>query len=240
MISRPALQLNLFCSNHNKKLIYPSLEHHLNLNFQQKASKMPAPTQQQLDLARNEIVATMISREPRLAKAYAEHPDPDAWYLNFINCLAKAVAGPPASSSDAPDLTAAAQAEEVNKHAVGSNNATQSVAACGVKRRRVEDGNEDDNVEILSVVEVEAIAQNVRHGHEKERTDLNERNNSEVQEDDDDMELRNLSTKSLAKGKGKRGTEDESERPAKKRCPRRRMFDVYEESDSDYVQSESD
>ncbi|EAA26647.1 hypothetical protein GE21DRAFT_8453 [Neurospora crassa] len=54
-----------------------------------------APTKEELDRALNEIQATFLSRETKLAKAYAEHPDPDAWYLNFISCLAKVAAGPP-------------------------------------------------------------------------------------------------------------------------------------------------
>ncbi|KAK3493646.1 hypothetical protein B0T13DRAFT_314517 [Neurospora crassa] len=53
------------------------------------------PTKEELDSALNEIKATFLSRETKLAKTYAEHPDPDAWYLNFISCLAKVAAGPP-------------------------------------------------------------------------------------------------------------------------------------------------
>ncbi|EGO60114.1 hypothetical protein NEUTE1DRAFT_97326 [Neurospora tetrasperma FGSC 2508] len=110
------------------------------------------PTKEELDRALNEIKATFLSRETKLAKAYAEHPDPDAWYLNSISCLAKVAAGPPPLPSTAGHKQPAAGVgvrlgveAEVKPEAAndsGGCNVTAGMGTTSRKRPRVqvEDG----------------------------------------------------------------------------------------------------
>ncbi|KAK3500383.1 uncharacterized protein B0T23DRAFT_401809 [Neurospora hispaniola] len=109
------------------------------------------PTKEELDRALNEIKATFLSRETKLAKAYAEHPDPDAWYLNFISCLAKVAAGPPPLPSTAGQKQPAAGVgvrlgveAEVKPEAANDSSGCSVTAGVGrgtrgMKRPRVED-----------------------------------------------------------------------------------------------------
>lgn len=111
-----------------------------------------APTKEELDRALNEIKATFLSRETKLAKAYAEHPDPDAWYLNFISCLAKVAAGPlPLPSTSTGQAAAGVGVRlgveaEVKPEAAndsGGCNVTAGVGTTSRKRPRVEDMDGD-------------------------------------------------------------------------------------------------
>lgn len=75
------------------------------------------PTKAELDGALSEIKSTLSNRESMIAKAYANHPDPNAWYLHFINCLSMIVQGPLSKveeSSESGSLTKAVKRRRVD------------------------------------------------------------------------------------------------------------------------------
>ncbi|KAK3388361.1 hypothetical protein B0T20DRAFT_387187 [Sordaria brevicollis] len=81
-----------------------------------------APTKEEFDRALNEIKGTLANRESMIAKAYADHPDPNAWYHHFLNCLSMIAQGPLSKVED---------------------NIGSVAPARGVKRRRVQDDEEE-------------------------------------------------------------------------------------------------